>query len=497
MNDNNQIGKRAVRGIAWVTADNVIHLLAGFVVLAILARMLSPSDFGVVGAAMVVLGISQILGQIGVGPALVQLKDITPRFIATGFWMSIAMGLVLGLVVFLLSQPLALLMRMPQLEDVLKLLAWIFPLSSFGLVATALLQRELKFFEMSLAHITSYLMGYALVGVVLASLGWGVWSLVWAQISQVLLYSSMMLWISRQHIRLNFGIEEAKILLNFGFGHSLGKLANFSATNVDNIVVGRWLGADALGIYGRVYQFMVVPANMLGNVVDKVLFPTMASVQDDRNKLSNMYLGLTGVVTLLAAPISAILFTYAHEIVDILLGNKWGAVVAPMQIFSLVLIFRAGYKFSDSLARATGAVYRRAWRQALYALAVLCGALIGQSWGLVGVAVGVSLAIILNYYAMLQLSLSLLQITFMQFVKSQFPYMALFVLMYIFAYWTRNIMLSWHLSAAPILLLGLLFEGLFLSLVVYFYRKHFPAEVLWLWGKVTNVVFKKIKGPHK
>jgi hypothetical protein len=162
-------------------------------------------------------------------------------------------------------------------------------------------------------------------------------------------------------------------------------MSNCVALRADQLVVGRWLGAEALGIYGRAYCFVGMPANLFGTVVDRVIFPAMAVVQD-RQKLAEAYSRAVGLVALTTIPLSAVLFALAPEIVRILLGPHWDSVVTPFRILVTVLIFRTSYKMSDSLARATGAVYRRAWRQWLYAGAVFLGAWLGQFWGTAGVA---------------------------------------------------------------------------------------------------------------
>jgi len=150
-----------------------------------------------------------------------------------------------------------------------------------------------------------------------------------------------------------------------------------------------------------------VPAQLLGQVMDRVIFPVLSRFQDDLRRVANAYLRGIALVAMITIPGSVVAVILAPEAIHVLLGggHKWDDVIVPFQIFAAGLIFRTSYKISDSLARAMGTVYRRAWRQAVYAAAVVIGALIGTEFGLVWVAVGVTGAIVLNYVLMADLSL--------------------------------------------------------------------------------------------
>jgi PST family polysaccharide transporter len=218
----------------------------------------------------------------------------------------------------------------------------------------------------------------------------------------------ILLIVKRKMIGFAADRNEIRQLLSFGTGLSMAQVANYFALHSDNLVVGRWLGAGALGIYGRAYHFLVMPANLIGNMADKVLFPAMSSVQTDHVRLRRAYFRTVGIIAMITLPLSGALIVLAPEIVQLVLGPQWSDVVAPFRILAISLVFRTGYKISDSLVRATGAVFRSAWRKVIYAITVFAGAWIGHHWGLVGTAVGVSCAISLHYLLMFHLSLSLL-----------------------------------------------------------------------------------------
>src|SRR5204862_423933 len=156
-------------------------------------------------------------------------------------------------------------------------------------------------------------------------------------------------------------------LMYYGGGFTASKIANYFALQVDNLVVGRWLGAAALGFYGRAYELMAGPPHLLGDAVDRVLFPAMASIQTDTRRLADAYRRGVALMGLIMLPASLVLFIVAPELILAMLGPRWTAVVTPFQILALGMFLRTSYRISDVTARATAAVYHRAWRQLVYA----------------------------------------------------------------------------------------------------------------------------------
>src|SRR5207237_9771647 len=152
------------------------------------------------------------------------------------------------------------------------------------------------------------------------------------------------------------------------------KIANFLALQLDNLIVGRWRGVVALGFYGRAYELMAAAPTLLGEPVDKVLFPAMAVRQGDVRSMASAYRRGVAMITLITLPLSAFFLVLAPDAIPALLGGKWGPVIVPFQLLTLGIFLRTSYRISDVVTRATRAVYRRAWRQAIYMLCVVAGA---------------------------------------------------------------------------------------------------------------------------
>ena len=407
--------------MAWAAWGSGAIAVLKVAVLIVLTRLLTPADFGVVGAALVVIHFSLIFSQLGLGPALVQRPVLEPRHISTAFFASTALGLLVGGLMWVLAPAIASFFRMDPLVPVVRALAFVFPFAGLSAVAENLMQRDLRFRKLANIDVAAYGIGYGLVGVGLAAMGWGVWALVAAQLTQQVLRATILLRMAPPALRARPSWTSFRELLSFGAGLSLARIGVLLANQADNLVVGRWLGAAALGLYSRAYQLMSVPTALLGDVLDKVLFPTMSRVQDEQRRLASAYLQGTALIALVTLPAGVVAAVMARDLVQVAFGSRWLALVPPFQVLALGMMFRTSYRMSDSLSLATGKVYRRAWRQGLYAAMVFAAAWIGHYAGLSGVAAGVLVALFLNYLLMAQLSLTVAGISWSQFFGAQLP----------------------------------------------------------------------------
>jgi O-antigen/teichoic acid export membrane protein len=379
---------------------------------------------------------------------------------------------------------------MPELTDIVRVLAVLFPITGLSVVNQSLLQREMKFRQLAMVDFVAYAVGYGLVGILLALQGWGVWALAIAQLGSSSLKTILLTTVNRTRIQFALHGAECRELLSFGGGFSLSRIASYMALQADNLVVGRLMGAAALGLYGRAYQFLMAPTNLLGTLTDNVLFPAMAAVQGEKERLARAYMRATAAIVMLTLPLSALLIVLAPEFIAVLLGPGWQGVVAPFQILAGVLVFRVSYKVSSCLIRATGMVYRNAWRQWVYALAVTVGAWAGHFAGLTGVASGVAIAIMINYALMLSLSIRITGIALREIVGLHLRHSIVAVVVGLAAFGCRAVVLQFDLH--PVLVLALA-GSCALAVIFVLSRKAqrvFGSEGTWL----ASIARSKVRG---
>ena len=420
-------------------------------VMLVLARLLSPQDFGVVSASLLVIQISAIFTQAGIGPALVQQPSLRREHIYTAFTLCLASALVVVVAILTFAAGIARALGTEALVPVLRALAWLVPLQALTVVPEFLLRRDLQFRMLAGIRVVSFGAGYGAVGVSVAVLGGGVWALVAAHAAQNVL-NTVLLLTRRPHAkRIGLDGRALRELLSFGTGFSLARIGNYLALYGDKFVAMRWLGAAGLGLYERAYQIMAMPAVGIGQVLDDVLFPAMAQIQNERERMAAAYRRCLSGIALLTLPISVTALVLAPEIVAVALGPKWGDAVLPLQVLAFGTVFRTSYKISDSLTRAVGAVYRRAWRQWIYATLVVSGGAFGAQWGIAGLAAGVLVALATNFVMMAHLSIRILGMTWGQFAAAHIPGIRAGLIVGVVAWSAANA--ARGLSAPPILVL--------------------------------------------
>jgi O-antigen/teichoic acid export membrane protein len=411
---------RTLGGMIWTFSGAGFQASLRLILLLILARLLGPEAFGVVGAALVVVGISSILSALGISAALVQRPELEPRHIQTAFAFALTSGVLVSLALQLLTPAIAGFFEFEGLTGVLRALALVPLLNNIGIVGEGLARRALAFRRLAAVSVISFALGYGVVGVGLALLGAGVWALVGANLAEAGVRSAMLLALQRHQKTGGFDRRAFRELVAFSGGLTVKHLGQALSQSLDNVVVGRWLGAEALGLYGRAYQLISMPPAVLGNAIIAVLFPVMARVQHDQARLAAAYRRGTAVLALLTFPIVAAVLVLAPELVRALLGPAWLGVIVPLQILAPGVFLRMVFQVSDALATATGAVYAVAWRQGVFAAAVLAGAVVGQRWDLPGVAAGVLAAQLLYFALTTQLSLRLTSLVADEFAAALF-----------------------------------------------------------------------------
>lgn len=486
--------------LTWMVSGTGIQTVLNLLVMAILARLISPAEFGLLGAAMLFISFAKLFSEMGIGSSIIQLPTLTDAHIRVGFTISIVFGIMLWLTVTMLSPSIANFMRMDDLEMIVRILAYLYLIQAPMVVAKSLMAREMRFRQLAGMNVLSYFIGFAIIGIPLAWLGFGVWAMVTADLVQAFCLTCFVLYWSRHSKRFLWDRFAFNDLFYLGGGFTLSRFGNRLALQGDYLVVGRWLGEAALGLYSRAYQLMIMPATLFGQALDQVLFSSMAKVQVDKVRLSTGFRrGLT-VMTLLILPFSVFAIMLAPEIITVILGSNWTEAIVPFQILATGMLFRNGYKISDAIARATGVVYRQAQRQWIYACLVILGAWIGHYWGIVGVSVGTVIAVAVHYLLMSNLSLSLINLKWNDFFKFHLPGLALAVFVGVFG-WPVVVLLRYlELTSLIVLFLAMLWLlPLLLVIVLWFPRYFLGTDGMWMIKLIMSYLPTKTQriGPIK
>ena len=366
----------------------------------VLARLLPPDTFGLIGLAYIVLGFGNVFVNLGMGPALIQRQTLTNRHLRVAFTLSLSMAVVLAFILAAAAPLCGALLRDPRVVPVLRVLAFGFVISGLGIVSNALLLRELAFRKLFYVGLLS--MGVqAVVAVSLALTGHGVWSLVWAALLQQAVQTAASYAWAPYSLGVLLSRKETGELAGFGAGISLSSVCNYVALQGDYFVVGRLLGTAPLGIYTRVYSLMSIPTTQVAQALGGVLFPAASRLQDDPQRLRRAFEYSLSAIGFFTLPTMTLIVVVAPELIVGVYGPVWAPAIVPLQILGGFGAFRSLYSTVANFVRAKGWVYRILACQIVYGTSVVLGSSVGAlSAGLEGVAVGVGLAILVMWSVM-------------------------------------------------------------------------------------------------
>jgi len=370
---------------------------------AVLARLLSKSDFGIIAIANVFVNLAVLLSQIGLGPALIQRKDVSKIHISTTFYTSVFISIIIYAITYYTAGFFGRFYEVPILNDIIRLLTLSFVFSALGSTSLSLLQKRMKFNRLFYVEIGSAVIGMT-IGIISALMGSGVWSLVYGTLSMQLTRITLAWIFSPINILVEPGKKELSELFHFGFGLTLVRINNFLSTSGLNFMLGKLLTIADLGVFERSYRIMMIPGKMLGNSIDRVMFPAMAKIQDEAERIKAFYEKNLTFALSLTLSASIWLAFYAKPVVLILLGPKWLDAVIPLRILFLVLPFRITVRMTDSFIRAKALVYASAFRKLLANLFLFGLVFFSVKYGLTAIALAILIVSIFQYFNMINLA---------------------------------------------------------------------------------------------
>ncbi len=497
MNNNDipetSLSARTLSGIGWSYLSTFVKALLSLVVLVILARLLTPVDFGLLAIAWIFIMLGNRFGQAFVGPAVIQRPDLTGAHIQVGFTLSVLIGIAMAAVIWLLAPFIGDFFNEATAARVLQVLSIMFVINGIGSVPAHLLRRDLRFRELMVADVLAYSIGYGLTAIVLALQGYGVWALVWGEIMHRTIHTAMTVRFARMHLYPRWALREATDLLSTGAGFSLARLFEFIARQGGHFVIGRWLGAGALGYFTRADKLILLPRNYLSQSLFNVLFPAMAQRQQGPERLATIYLHGSEVLSLVALPVSAMLFVCAPEIVSVILGGQWGPVVILLQILAFAVLFQMCDTLNFAVIGALGAVYRQSWRQGIHAVLVVGGAWYASRWGLEAVVVVIVGAQVLAYLLLVQLTVSLLAVRWHHLLRCCLPALWAGAWAAVALWLTAGQVRAMELPALTALILELLVWFAALLAALYYAPAYLrPVSVQWA---LANIPFEVLGAP--
>lgn len=325
---------RTLSGLSWNLGAQIIFQVVSLGIAAILTRILTPRDFGLVAMTAVFTGFLNVLSKVGIAKSLIHQQELDESHRSSAFWVSLASGCAIALLTMAAAPLVAWFYREPQVTPIMIAIGALFIVSAFARVPEALLTRDLRFRGLAVGKVAATVLGGAL-GISAALAGLGVWSLVIYQ-GGVTLVNTLIYWrLVRWRPRWQFSRDATRTMFGFAANLSGAQVFNYWTRNADNLLVGRYLGPVDLGFYSRGYNLMLVPLTQISEVIGAVMWPSLARIQHSTARVRSVVERAIGVLALIMGPLSIGAFLLADQLLLVVLGPKWTPAVAVFRILAL------------------------------------------------------------------------------------------------------------------------------------------------------------------
>lgn len=329
-----------IKGVSWVGALRFVTRIVAFFRTAVLARILSPSQFGAYAIASLVVSLLEVATETGVNVILVQDKEGLRKYLNSAWIISITRGFIVGFFILLSAPFVAIFFNSKDAFFLVMLISIVPIIRGFINPSVIKFQKELLFHKEFLYRFSIFFVD-GLTAVVMAFFTKSASSIIFGLIAGVTLEAILSFIVVRPHPVLRFEIEFFKKILSRGKWVTASGIFNYLFHNLDDIVVGKVMGTTTLGLYGVAYSISTLPITEIADVFSRVTFPVFSRISTDLTRLKNAFLKTIVLISLFSVPVGVLLYFFPTEIVKITLGEKWIAIVPALQILGIFGVVRA------------------------------------------------------------------------------------------------------------------------------------------------------------
>ncbi|MGB5847627.1 MAG: MOP flippase family protein [Ignavibacteriaceae bacterium] len=412
------IAKDAVKGVKWVSVSQLGRQIIQYTTTIILIALLTPSDFGLMAMAIVIIGFLEIFKDLGTAAAIIQNQNLSEESLSSIFWVNVGFGSLVAILVFLTAPLGAEFFNNYKVENILKVLSISFIFSSFSIVHKKLLEKELKFDLLAKIELIGVTIG-AVVGITLALLEFGVWSLVFQSLS-IAVFTTSLLWITNSwKPKFYFSYLKIKPIISYSLNLLGYNVFNYFVRNADYLIIGKYLGERELGHYYLAYKIMLYPLQNISLVVSRVLFPIYSKIQNDNERFRKIYTKVANAISFLTFPLMISVFALSDLFTVTFFIDKWDTA-----LIALLLMILAPVGLIQSIATTTGSIYQAKGKTdwmfrwgVISGVIYISGFIIGLNWGVIGMAVSYLISSIILLYPVFAIPFKLIELKFINFTK--------------------------------------------------------------------------------
>jgi len=345
--------RKTVKGVVWSAVERFSVQGVQFLVTLVIARILDPKDFGLVGMLTIFLAVAQSLIDSGFSQALIRKQDRSEEDNCTVFYFNIVVSALLYLLLYALAPFVAKFYNEPQLTDLMRVICIIIIINSFAVVQRALYTATINFKTQAKATFTSALVS-GIIGIGLAMKGFGVWTLAWQQIIRAALNTILLWWYSSWRPRLIYSWQSFRVLFKFGSNLLLSGLLDTIYSNIYQITIGKIFSATSLGYFTQAKHIAALPSSNIQGIIGSVTYPVLSSLQNEDERLAINYRKLLRVSAFIVFPLMCGLAAVSYPLINILLGEKWNFTATLLIPISLAMMWYPIHAINLNLLKVKG-----------------------------------------------------------------------------------------------------------------------------------------------
>lgn len=380
---------QVLSGVKWSTLASFINSIVQIIQLAILARLLEPTDFGLIALVMVVIGFSQMFIDMGLSNAIIYKQKISIEQLSSLYWLNVLIGIMFFVLLIFSSPLIAKIYEDPKLTTLINIVAITFLIKPWGQQFMVLLQKNLQFNAIAIIDIISRFFSF-LVIIILAYNDFGVYSLAIGSIVFSIISTIGYNYYGRNLYKpkLYMNVKQLKDFLSFGLFQMGEKIIQYFSTQFDTLLIGKLLGVEMLGVYNVAKNLVSKPSSIINPIVTKVTFPLMSKFNDDITQLKSVFLKMMNFLAYANFPVYLLIAVLAKPIIFLMFGKEWEEAIPIVQILSITFLLLSIGNPSGSLLLSRGkaniAFYWNLTLFIFYPLSIY----IGSFWGIVGITWG-------------------------------------------------------------------------------------------------------------
>ena len=385
----------ALRGIFWNSLGQYSSQFIRIVLTVILARLVTPAQFGLVAMITVFSGFSIVLIDFGFRNAIIQNKDVKEIDLHSIFWTNILIGFVLSCILYLAAPAFATFYNEPQLIPLTRIIAFTYFFSSLQIVPSALLAKKLDFKKLALPNLLAVALG-GCIAIVLAIAGLGAKAIAVQLLATSVLAAVFIHMVSDWQPKFAFRKSAITKYLNLSSSLFANSSFSYAASNGDDLLVGKLFGQNQLGLYNKAYAIIDLPVSSISKILSSVFLPSFAKIQDDKVRIGTYYLQLTKLVTIFSFPLMLSILLFSKEFVLLIFGEDWLAAIPFVKIFCLSGMIASINSLLGSVIVSQGRT-DLIWKEVfLKRPSVLIGVFIGSFFSVLAIAIGKLIADLFN-----------------------------------------------------------------------------------------------------